>query len=279
MSGLDGIHSTQRDAGELILDPGWSVDGTMFGGALLRDAAVHASARLELEGWTPIALSARFLRAVPPGPTRVDVELLHRGRTSCVAEVRMMVGHRVAALHLITWAPDDEVQDAPLSRSRVRGEPEPLASAHSASGVERRVDWRVDGDWGPADGILTSWIADRDGTGAASIGFCAVAADLLVPALPGARRDHPIRIASLALDVTVLARPASRWLRQETTATRHGPLAEASMVLSGPDGSAVARSLHRARLLPAQPHEMPYCATAFGAGVDSTPGVQTSGLS
>jgi hypothetical protein len=182
-----------------------------------------------------------------------------------VAQVLLDTDAGPALVVLATLAPAESLPVAP------DGEPSALPAAahlpeHDAAAVAERVDWRVDGDWGPSDGALRAWIAPRDSPGPTQADFAFVAADLIVPALPGARRDEPVRVASVSLDVAVLARPASHWLAQELVVQRAGDTASAAVRLSAPAGGTVARALHRAVLLPATVQEMPFSATAFGWG-------------
>ena len=240
----------------------------MFGGALLREAVALAARSIGRAGWIGVGASARFLRPLTPGPATADVEILHRGSRTAVVEVRIAALQRLGLVVVATLAPAGSLPTA------AQGEPECLPPAaraldHDAAAVAARVDWRIEGDWGPSDGRLRGWVASRYGTGPAPADFAFVAADLLTPALPGARRDEPIRIASLSLEVAVLARPRSHWSRQDIVAERVGADgAHAAVRLSAPDGTTIARALHRAVLLPATRQEMPFSAAAFGWGTD-----------
>jgi hypothetical protein len=281
MSGLGGNTPSHHVVVDVSLDAGWSVGETMFGGALVRDMVAAGADAAGVPDWIALDTSARFVRPARPGAATVEVVVRHRGRSGCVAELTLRQHDRIAATALVTWGPPDAV---PVLTDD--GATPALPPADPGDGVDaavaRRVDWRVAGGWGPADGRLHSWIARRDEDGPATASLIPVAADLLVPALPGSRPDRPLRLASVALDIAVLAVPASRWLVQETAAERVGEAsAHAVIRLTAPGGATVAHALHRARLLPAVAAEMPFSATAFGWGgsVDSSENGQTSGLS
>src|SRR3978361_1267619 len=89
-SAFDAATAVSRAEGGLVaeLDPGWDVGaGILNGGYLL--AVVARAAALESPHPHPVAVSASYLRATPPGPATLTVTPGTAGRTLAHAGVVM----------------------------------------------------------------------------------------------------------------------------------------------------------------------------------------------
>ncbi len=79
---------------EVDLDEQWSIAGKLNGGYLLAIAARAALAEAGAGHEHPLAVTAAFPAAAPPGPALVTVEPLRLGRGVSVLRARLGAGRR-----------------------------------------------------------------------------------------------------------------------------------------------------------------------------------------
>jgi hypothetical protein len=266
---------------DVDLPSSWAI-GNLFGGAigaLLATRAVAAADRPEL---VPVTTSLRFVRPAVPGAARVRTTVLTAGRSYGVVQCELETDAATLAVATITLAPGDSLTLDPAGPGLGLPAPTDLAEAESAAGplasVARQVDWRAITPW--ADGErstdnFSAWIRFRDdsfitGDGVVHPNWYLVASDLLGPALARSGVDLPFRIATVALDVTAVARTTSPWLLQCIRVRGIDADAVATLDLLTPSGAVVATATQRAVVLPATVDELPYSVTAFGRGSPAT---------
>jgi len=250
------------------LDADWAV-GAMFGGhlaAVLTNAAVDATSA----GLVPVSTSVAFLRPALPGPATVSATVVRAGRRYSVVSCTLETGAGPAATALVTLAPLDSLAVTPYSEPNELP-PEP---ADRDGAIAELVDWRTVTPWrdGSSTGRFESWFRLREAEPApqpgpeADVARYLVASDLIGPAIAATGRALPFRIATVALDVTVIARCESPWLHQSIDVTVLENEAIARLDLREPGGALLATATHRVVLLPASDEELPLSVTAFGWG-------------
>jgi hypothetical protein len=208
----------------------------------------------------------------------VFATIVHAGRSSSVVSCTLVTDAGVAATAIVTLvvpallaledaaASDPALPPDTLLPNNVPPEAPRLDGALAA--ISHRVDWRAATAWG--GGELEAWIRPREQwpvvDGGLDPTWFVVAADLLGPALAGAGIASPFRIATTVLDVQVLARSASPWVRQSLRADSSGRAAVATLELHSPAGTRLAIATQRAIVLPASVDELPFSITGFGWG-------------
>ena len=246
------------------LDADWAV-GAMFGGHLavvLTDAAIDAT----FAGLVPVSTSVAFLRPALPGLATVSATVVRLGRRYTVVSCTLETDAGPAATALVTLAPLDSLAVTPYSEPNELP-PEP---ADRDGAIAELVDWRTVTPWrdGSSTGRFESWFRLRatESSPEADVARYLVASDLIGPAIAATGRALPFRIATVALDVTVIARTESPWLHQSIDVTVLENEAIARLDLREPGGALLATATHRVVLLPASDEELPLSVTAFGWG-------------
>ena len=127
-SAFDAATAVRRTEGGGLaadLDPGWDVGGSILNGGYLL-AVVGRAAVMESPHPHPVAVSASYLRATPPGPATLTVTPGPAGRTLAHAGVVLAaVGGPTLTAQVTTAALDDE----PPVYSRPMPEVAPVESA------------------------------------------------------------------------------------------------------------------------------------------------------
>ena len=225
--------------------------------------------------------SVVFARAVAPGAATVTATLTRSGRSYGFVTCELFTPTGTAVTAQFTFVPRDRlpIVDAGADTSGPdRPSAHPPVSPRDA--VARRVDWRATSDWStrlPGADPFVAWVraceplllADAADPGPADRLdplWYLVAGDLIGPALASPDRGA-FWVATVTLDLQVLALTASPWLQQTVTARRAGPDAVGTLSLSTPSGEVVAMATQRAVLTPAAADDLPYSVTAFGWGV------------
>lgn len=247
----------------LVIDDDWGLP-SVFGGALVSEL-IRSDEEAHAHGWLPSSLQASFHAPTLPGTISVQHRRLSIEKSMMTSLVQSSNGTKPTASIVIDWTRAER-----LPRLQSGGSPElPPERPPSNGGLESRVDWRAEAAWPSASGSVVAWIHPRDEEhflpdGYFHPGWFAIAGDLLAPAVlePG----ESMRIATLTLQVSVVALPERGWLKQSLVAERHDKRCTGRVDLTTANGDAVAHVTQSALLLPATPSEMPYCATGFGWG-------------
>lgn len=71
---------------DAVVDVGWDIGGNANGGYLL---AIAARAMAETVGRPPLTITSHYLRPAPPGPCRIDVEVVRSGRRLATASATL----------------------------------------------------------------------------------------------------------------------------------------------------------------------------------------------
>lgn len=256
---------------EVELPASWAI-GNVFGGAIAALLATRAAAGTDL---VPVSTSLRFLRAARPGPARVRVTVLTAGKRFSTVQCELEADDSTLAIATVTLAPAATIPlDPPgqgLSAPVPTDLPEIAAGPEAAASVARQVDWRAVTPWADGErstGEFSSWIRFRDASfiGADDLvhpNWYLVASDLIGPALARAGAALPFRVATVALDVSTVARTTSEWLLQRVRVLSDSV---ATLELVTSSGVVVATATQRAVVLDATADELPYSVTAFGRG-------------
>jgi hypothetical protein len=149
----------------LDLDGDWAIGGKIHGGYLLSEIARAALATLDADHPHPLTVSAVFVSAPDPGPARLSVELLRRGRSVSSLRARLTQDDAVRVEVLMTAGilrpAGDALWTAPTGAPELPPvEDCPRAPALRLDGVRighlAHVDLRLD----PA---TTGWAVGRPG--------------------------------------------------------------------------------------------------------------------
>lgn len=255
---------------DVDFDPEWAVD-SVFGGAIVAAAATSAVTAAGDPTRIVVSAAVRFSRAIPPGPASLIVEVQKAGRSYTFAscDVETAAGHAASAL--LTLAPREHLPTI----ERCLDEPDlpDFGSADSPLGaLSRRVDWRAETEWGAASehpDVFCSWFRLRDRVESGDLegpGRYLIAADLIGPAIAASGVPLPFRIATVSLEVSVIALTSSPWLKQIIRVHRSGESWVGVLELRTARGELVAVATQRAMVLPATDSEMPWSVTGFGWG-------------
>jgi hypothetical protein len=180
LSQFDGATTVQRGEGGglvAVLDPGWDVGGGVLNGGYLLAVTARAAA-LDSPHPHPVALSASYLRATPPGPVTLTVTPGPAGRTLAHASV-LMAGAAGPSLAVqattATLDVDEPVWSAPApampSVEECLGSDGTVAGRPTKEvGLRHRVETRLDpstGGWlrGEPSGepVMRAWVRLADG--------------------------------------------------------------------------------------------------------------------
>ena len=229
MDGFDAATAVVRGGTEHGLEvfaadlhPSWRIAGKLNGGYLL---AVLGRAAAEVAGPGhphPLAAGAQYMAAPEPGPARVLVQELRRGRTAVQLRARVVADERVCAEALLTfgrlegdvWWDDVPAPALPPEEACLLLPPEsPGFSVPLMGVVHERVDpatlgWAVGEPSGK--GELRAWVRLADGREPDPLALL-----LMVDALPPTTFDLGLRgwVPTLSLTAHVRAVPAPGPLR------------------------------------------------------------------
>ncbi len=265
--------TASRTVFEVMLSPCWAVNW-MFGGALAAALAKAAALSQPSRDLVPVTTDVRFLQPTSSGLALISVASVAGAGRYATARASLHVGGMMTAKALITLEGADRVARF------VARDSEPAAPDASAGGggVHERVAWSTGSRWAERDGSVppqpfTARLAVRDPLFADGRDETAyrylVASDLLAP--PLVSRDRPLSVATVALHVSTIALCPSPWLTQELSAGEHDGEAVGQLNLSASDGRLLAHSVQRAVVRPTAAEQLPFSATGFGWGQDTTP--------
>jgi acyl-CoA thioesterase len=241
-------------AGELSwtaeIRDGWvSLSGVPNGGFLMGLALRAAGAALP--GVAPITATAHFLRPGLPGPARLDVEVVKRGRTTSVAAVRLVQDRKERVRVLTTLGgPDSGPPDSAPPAPPLPGPdelPEPGPEVAASASVRRRFDYRL----APVEGArIEGWIRFADGR-PMDLAALPLVVDCFPPAVLGVLDG--VAISTLELTVHLRRAPGPGWLQARigSRALLNG-LVEEDVELWDGSGQLVAMSRQLAQVVPAQ---------------------------
>jgi acyl-coenzyme A thioesterase PaaI-like protein len=234
-SAFDAATAVRRaEGGELVadLDPGWDVGGGILNGGYLL-AVVARAAAVDSPHPHPVAVSASYLRATPPGPATLTVTPGPAGRTLAHSSVLLSGGDGPTLSAQVTTATLGD--DRPVHSRPMPEVPsvEQCRSAHAGDdlgghpvpevGLRRRVDTRLDpatAGWavGEPSGepVMRAWVRLADGS-APDLFSLLLFADVLPPT------SWSIGLMGWAptvqLQVLVRALPAPGWCLVEASAS------------------------------------------------------------
>lgn len=236
-----------------------------FGGALVAELLL-SDPGAAASGWSIAEVQAQFHEPVTAPTVSVTHHVAHEGRSTRTTVIECDTSEGRAATLLVGWARSERL--ARLDRPPVEPAPPPAVGPPGA--LAAFVDWRCPTGWPAREtGRLDAWIRPTSGAPRADFGaldpaWFAVAGDLLAPAVmaPG----ESVRVATVSLQLLVVATASPGWFRQHLAAERQARRATGAMTISLPDGRPVARVAQSAILLPAEAGELPTSATAFGWG-------------
>jgi hypothetical protein len=265
LSTFDAATAVRRtEGGGLVaaLDPGWDVGGSILNGGYLL-AVVGRAAVMESPHPDPVAVSASYLRATPPGPATLTVTPGPAGRTLAHSSVVLAgAGGPTLTAQVTTAALDDE---APVYSRPMPGiaPVEECLSAQAGDdlgghpvpevGLRRRVETRLDPEtagWaiGKPSGepLMRAWVRLTDGTDPDPF-VLLLFADVLPPT------SWSIGLMGWAptvqLQVLVRARPAPGWCLVEARASEvAGGWLDEDYRIWDSTGRLVAQSRQLARL-------------------------------
>ena len=234
-SAFDAATAVRRaEGGELVadLDPGWDVGGGILNGGYLL-AVVARAAAVDSPHPHPVAVSASYLRATPPGTATLTVTPGPAGRTLAHSSVLLSGGDGPTLSAQVTTATLGD--DRPVHSRPMPEVPsvEQCRSAHAGDdlgghpvpevGLRRRVDTRLDpatAGWtvGEPSGepVMRAWVRLADGTAPDPFSLL-LFADVLPPT------SWSIGLMGWAptvqLQVLVRALPAPGWCLVEASAS------------------------------------------------------------
>jgi len=264
---------------EIELSRQWTVH-SVFGGWIALSLARVAASLLPSDRVLASA-SVVFARAVAPGAVTVTATLTRSGRSYGFVTCELFTPTGTAVTAQFTFVPRDRL---PIAAAGADTSGPDRPSAHPPvsprDAVAHRVDWRATSDWStrlPGADPFVAWVraceplllADAADPSCADLLdplWYLVASDLIGPAVASPDRAA-FWVATVTLDLQVLALTASPWLKQTVTARSAGPDAVGTVSLSSPSGEVVATATQRAVLTPAAAADLPYAVTAFGWGV------------
>jgi acyl-coenzyme A thioesterase PaaI-like protein len=264
-SAFDAATGVRRaEGGELVadLDPGWDVGGGILNGGYLL-AVVARAAAVDSPHPHPVAVSASYLRATPPGPATLTVTPGPAGRTLAHSSVLLSGGDGPTLSAQVTTAtlgddrpmhsrPMPEVPSVEQCRSADAGDD---LGGHPVPevGLRRRVDTRLDpatAGWavGEPSGepVMRAWVRLADGSAPDPFSLL-LFADVLPPT------SWSIGLMGWAptvqLQVLVRALPAPGWCLVEASASEvAGGWLDEDYRIWDSTGRLVAQSRQLARL-------------------------------
>jgi Thioesterase-like superfamily len=237
------------------LDPGWDVGGSVLNGGYLL-AVVARAAVLESPHPDPVAVSASFLRATPPGPAALTVTDGPAGRTLAHSSVELAGADGPSLAAQVTTARLGD--EAPVYARPMPGMPpvEECLSATSGGpdvGIRYRVETRLDpatAGWavGKPSGepVMRAWVRLADGSAPDPFALL-LFADVLPPTswAIGQVGWAP----TVQLQVLVRALPAPGWCLVEAAASEVvGGWIDEDYRIWDSTGRLVAQSRQLARL-------------------------------
>jgi acyl-coenzyme A thioesterase PaaI-like protein len=264
-SAFDAATAVRRaEGGELVadLDPGWDVGGGILNGGYLL-AVVARAAAVDSPHPHPVAVSASYLRATPPGPATLTVTPGPAGRTLAHSSVLLSGGDGPTLSAQVTTATLGD--DRPVHSRPMPEVPsvEQCRSAHAGDdlgghpvpevGLRRRVDTRLDpatAGWavGEPSGepVMRAWVRLADGSAPDPFSLL-LFADVLPPT------SWSIGLMGWAptvqLQVLVRALPAPGWCLVEASASEvAGGWLDEDYRIWDSTGRLVAQSRQLARL-------------------------------
>ncbi len=250
------------DLGPLVHDTtvsaGWSIGAAPNGGYLATIAG--RAIRLALGMPDPFSTTIHFLRVAVPGPARIEVDVVRRGRGHGTAVARV-IQERGEVLRAISTFGDLGALDGPTDVRIVapvipapeacdRGRAGPTSDLSIADRVEMRmapgdVSWHGERS---DRSELRGWVRFRDGRPVDTLSLLFFA-DAFPPPVLNLRAASAPWVPTLELTVHVRARPVSGWvLGSFRTRALVGGYLEEDGELFDESGQLVAMSRQLARL-------------------------------